>query len=143
MKKKDLLQIHMALKDAKLKGLKTEFKMMVLQNIRKTTPIAIEYEESLKSAQEKCKPEGFDDLLKKARDNEGKPDDERTITRDEINSLNQMSAEFNKEISLFQNKIENEIIDVTIEKLPQDEFGKFMDANPEFTALQFYFVPVE
>lgn len=142
MKKKEVLELHHVLKDAKLKGLKTESKMSVLQNLRKTSPVADEYQEALKSAEEKFKPEGFDDLVQKARENEGKTEQERTITRDEINLLNRMSADFNREMSAFLNQLDNEEADVVPEKLSKEEFGKFMDAN-DFEASKFVLIPVE
>lgn len=141
MKKKDVIELHNVLKDAKLKGMKTESKMLVLQNLRKTTPVANEYQEALKSAQEKFKPEGFDDLMQLVRENEGKTEQERTITRDEINSLNRMSVDFNKEMSSFLDQLDNEDVDFVPEKLPKDEFGKFMDAN-DFEASKLMLIPV-
>lgn len=142
MNKKNVLELHHVLKDAKLKGMKTESKMIVLTTLRKTTPIAQQYEEALKTAQEKFKPEGFDDLMQKARENEGKPEAERTISRDEIDELNRMSTAFNQEMSAFINELNNEEEDIVPAKLPKDEFGKFMEAN-DFEASKLMLIPVE
>lgn len=142
MNKKNVLELHHVLKDAKLKGMKTESKMIALMNLRKTTPVAQEYEEAIKAAQEKFKPEGFDDLMQKARENEGKSEDERTISREEISELNKMSVIYNKEISDFLDQINKEEVEFTPEKLSKEEFGKFMEAN-DFEASKLMLIPVE
>lgn len=142
MKKKEIIELHNVLKEAKLGGMKLESKMIVLNNLRQTTPIFNTYNEVLKEASERLKPEGFDDLIKKVQADNGKPQSECLSTPDEIRKANRMVSTYNNEMETYLREMNDEEVDFTPGRLPADDFGKFMETN-DMEASKLILVPVE
>lgn len=142
MKKKETIELHNVLKEAKLGGMKLESKMIVLNNLRQTTPVFNAYNEVLKEASERLKPEGFDRLITKVQADNGKPQGECLATPDEIREANQMVHTYNNEMETYLHSLNDEEAGFTPGKLSAEDFGKFMEAN-DLEASKLLTIPVE
>lgn len=131
MKKKEAIELYKVLNGCKLTGMVSSSKMTVLNNLRKLRPISETYEADIKDAIEKFKPEGFDELTKKAREHNdsvntgGKP----TMSAEELKEVSSAIDNYNKEINDFVEKILNEDAGIELEKIDTPNLEKLLDAN--------------
>lgn len=131
MKKKEAIELYKVLNGCKLTGMASSSKMIVLNNLRSLRPVSEAYESDVKEAIEKLKPEGFDELTKKAREHNdsvstgGKP----TMSAEELKEVSSAIESYNKEVNDFIEKILNEDSGVELEKLDTPNLEKLLDAN--------------
>lgn len=131
MKKKEAIELYRALSQCKLTGLASSQKMVVLNNLRQLRPVSETYDADVREALEKIKPEGFDDIIKKAREhndsiNSGKGP---TMPEDEANSAVETINAFNAEVNQFVEGLLNEESGVEISKLDDTNLEKLIDVN--------------
>lgn len=131
MKKRQAIELYNVLNNCKLTGMSSPAKMTVLNNLRKLRPVSDTYETDSKDAIDRCKPEGFDDLLKKAKEHNeainagGKP----VLTGDELKDTASVIEAYNKEVNEFIDKLLDEETGIEIEKIDPKEMEKLLDAN--------------
>lgn len=131
MKKKEAIELYKVLNGCKLTGMASSSKMIVLNNLRKLRPISETYEADIKDAIEKFKPEGFDELVKKAREhNDSVSTGGKSImSAEELKEVSSAIESYNKEVNDFIEKIINEDSGVEMEKLDTSNLEKLLDAN--------------
>lgn len=131
MKKKEAIELYKVLNGCKLTGMVSSSKMTVLNNLRKLRPVSETYETDVKDAIEKMKPEGFDDLMKKAREHNdavnagGKP----VMTGAELRDASTVIDGYNKDVNDFVEKMLDEEVDINLERLDDPDLEKLLDAN--------------
>ena len=131
MTKKEAIELYKVLNGCKLTGMVSSSKMIVLNNLRSLRPVSEAYESDVKEAIEKLKPEGFDELTKKAREHNdsvstgGKP----TMSAEELKEVSSAIDGYNKEVNDFVEKILNEDAGIELEKIDTPNLEKLLDAN--------------
>ena len=131
MKKKEAIEVYKVLNGCKLTGMVSSSKMTVLSNRRKLRPISEAYESDMKEALEKLKPEGFDDIIKKAREHNdsvntgGKP----IMPAEELKEASSIIEGYNKEVNDFVEKLLDEDAGIELDKLDTPNLEKLLDAN--------------
>ena len=131
MKKKEAIELYKVLNRCKLTGMVSSSKMIVLNNLRSLRPVSEAYESDVKEAIEKLKPEGFDELTKKAREhNDSVSTSGKSImSAEELKEVSSAIDSYNKEINDFIEKILNEDAGIELEKLDTPNLEKLLDAN--------------
>lgn len=131
MKKKEAIELYKALNGCKLTGMVSSSKMIVLNNLRSLRPVSEAYESDVKEAIEKLKPEGFDELTKKAREhNDSVSTGGKSImSTEELKEVSSAIESYNKEVNDFIEKILNEDAGIELEKLDTPNLEKLLDAN--------------
>ena len=102
MKKKEAIELYKVLNGCKLTGMVSSSKMIVLNNLRSLRPVSEAYESDVKEAIEKLKPEGFDELTKKAREhNDSVSTGGKSImSAEELKEVSSAIDSYNKEIMI-------------------------------------------
>lgn len=131
MKKKEAIELYKVLNGCKLTGMSSSSKMTVLSNLRKLRPVSEAYESDMKEALEKLKPEGFDDIIKKAREHNDSVNTggKSIMSAEELKEASSIIEDYNKEVNDFVEKILDEDADVELEKLDTSNLEKLLDAN--------------
>lgn len=139
MKTKDIVTATAALSDAKLTGMADTDKFTVIRALRVLKPIRQQYEDFVRDASERLKPEGFDRLQERARkwndQHKGKKmadltDDERT----ELEDINTQYADYNKKVEQCVREEADRDQPLDFAKLTEEAFGKLLAANADWTA---------
>lgn len=137
MKTIDIVNAYNVLNAAKLSKLADADKFTVIRAMRALKPIYTGYEEAVKDAQERLKPEDFDALQKKAADWNATHKDKKLtdLTPEERTTLDGINAAYRD----YTSKVEECIRDIaetekTLDytRLSQDAFGKLLESNPEW-----------
>lgn len=137
MKTIDIVNAYNVLNAAKLTKLADADKFTVIRAMRQLKPIYTGYEDAVKDAQERLKPEDFDALQKKAADWNATHKDKqlKDLTPEERTTLDGINAAYRD----YTSKVEECIRDIaetekTLDytRLSQDAFGKLMESNPEW-----------
>lgn len=131
MKKKEAIELYKVLNGCKLTGMSSSSKMTVLNNLRKLRPISEAYESDMKEALEKLKPEGFDDIIKKAREHNDSVNTggKSIMSAEELKEASSIIEGYNKEVNDFVEKILDEDADIEPDKLDNPNLEKLLDAN--------------
>lgn len=137
MKTIDIVNAYNVLNAAKLSKLADADKFTVIRAMRQLKPIYTGYEDAVKDAQERLKPEDFDALQKKAADWNATHKDKKLtdLTPEERTTLEGINAAYRD----YTSKVEECIRDIaetekTLDytRLSQDAFGKLLESNPEW-----------
>lgn len=137
MKTIDIVNAYNVLNAAKLTKLADADKFTVIRAMRALKPIHTDYEEAVKDAQERLKPEGWDDLQRRAADWNATHKDKKLtdLTPEERTTLDGINAAYRD----YTSKVEECIRDIaetekTLDytRLSQDAFGKLLESNPEW-----------
>lgn len=135
MKTSTIIAAYNALVGSKLTKMEGEGKIKVVKAIKAMKPIATEFEDFRKDALERLKPEGYDEMVKKAEKWQ-KEGENTTLTTTERAELNKYFSDYQMEVDkCLKEEIEKEH-ELEFEKLSDEEFEKFADSN-DFTAGQF------
>lgn len=131
MKKREAIELYNVLNTCKLTGMSSPSKMTVLNNLRKLRPVSEAYEADSKDAVERLKPEGFDDLIKKAKEhNEAiNAGNKPTLTGEELKNTASVIEAYNKEVNACVDGILDEESGIEIEKIGKADMEKLLDAN--------------
>ena len=139
MKTKDIATATALLSDAKLTGMADTDKFTVIRALRVLKPIRQQYEDFVRDASERLKPEGFDSLQERARRwndlHRGKrmadlTDDERA----ELEAINTQYADYNKKVEQCIREEADREQDTDYDRLTEEAFGKLLAANADWTA---------
>lgn len=137
MKTIDIVNAYNVLNAAKLSKLADADKFTVIRAMRQLKPVYTGYEDAVKDAQERLKPEDFDALQKRAADWNATHKDKqlKDLTPEERTTLDGINAAYRD----YTSKVEECIRDIaetekTLDytRLSQDAFGKLMESNPEW-----------
>ena len=137
MKTIDIVNAYNVLNGAKLAKMQDADKFTVIRAMRALKPIQTDYEAAVRDAQERLKPEDFDDLQKKAAEwNNAHKDKKLTdLTPEERATLEGINAAYRD----YTEKVEQCVRDLaetekTLDytRLSQDAFGKLLESNPEW-----------
>ncbi|MDE6265179.1 MAG: hypothetical protein K2M11_08560 [Paramuribaculum sp.] len=85
------------------------------------------YDDAVKEASEKFKPEGFDEMLRKVQGG---------ATVDEAKAFNEMSRKYNEDVDNATKALGDAVIEPKFEQLSEDEFFALVDSNEKLTAEQ-------
>lgn len=85
------------------------------------------YDDSVKDASEKFKPEGFDDLLRKVQGG---------ATVEDARQFNEVSKKYNEDVDKATKALGDAVIEPKFEKLSEDELFALVDSNDKLTAEQ-------
>ena len=131
MKKKEAIELYKALSQCKLTGLASSQKMVVLNNLRQLRPVSETYDADIKDAMERMKPEGFDDVIKKAREHNESINSNNgpTMSEEETKAVTETINAFNAEVNQFINGLLTEDSGVEISKLDDANLEKLIDVN--------------
>ena len=139
MKTKDIATATALLSEAGLKGMADTDKFTVIRALRVLKPIRQQYEDFVRDASERLKPEGFDSLQERARRwndlHKGKrmadlTDDERT----ELEAINTAYADYNKKVEQCIREEADREQELHYDRLTEESFGKLLAANADWTA---------
>lgn len=137
MKTIDIVNAYNVLNAAKLSKLADADKFTVIRAMRALKPVYTGYEDAVKDAQERLKPEDFDALQKKAADWNATHKDKKLsdLTPEERTTLEGINTAFRD----YTEKVEQCVRDIaetekTLDytRLSQDAFGKLLESNPEW-----------
>lgn len=137
MKTIDIVNAYNVLNAAKLSKLADADKFTVIRAMRQLKPVYTGYEDAVKDAQERLKPEDFDALQKRAADWNATHKDKqlKDLTPEERTTLDGINAAYRD----YTSKVEECIRDIaetekTLDytRLSQDAFGKLLESNPEW-----------
>lgn len=137
MKTIDIINAYNVLNAAKLTKLADADKFTVIRAMRALKPIYTDYEDAVKDAQERLKPEDFDALQKRAADWNATHKDKKLsdLTPEERTTLEGINTAFRD----YTEKVEQCVRDIaetekTLDytRLTQDAFGKLLESNPEW-----------
>ena len=141
MKTIDIVNAYNVLNAAKLAKMQDTDKFTVIRAMRALKPIYTGYEDAVKDAQERLKPEGFDDLQRRAADWNATHKDKKLtdLTPEERTTLDGINAAYRD----YTSKVEECIRDLaeterelTHTRLTEDAFGKLLESNPDWTMQQ-------
>lgn len=141
MKTIDIINAYNVLNAAKLNKLADADKFTVIRAMRALKPIHTDYEEAVKDAQERLKPEGFDDLQRRAADWNATHKDKqlKDLTPEERTTLDGINTAFRD----YTDKVEKCVRDLaerdcelTYTRLTEEAFGKLLESNPDWTMQQ-------
>lgn len=141
MKTIDIVNAYNVLNAAKLTKLADADKFTVIRAMRELKPIHTDYEEAVKDAQERLKPEDFDALQKRAADWNATHKDKqlKDLTPEERTTLDGINAAYRD----YTSKVEECIRDIAEKekeldytRLTQNAFGKLLESNPDWTMQQ-------
>lgn len=137
MKTIDIVNAYNVLNAAKLTKLADADKFTVIRAMRQLKPVYTGYEDAVKDAQERLKPEDFDALQKRAADWNATHKDKqlKDLTPEERTTLEGINTAFRD----YTEKVEQCVRDIaetekTLDytRLSQDAFGKLLESNPEW-----------
>lgn len=107
-----------AVNNAKIGKMEDSEKFAFIKAVRQLKKVASEFDENLKDAQERLKPEGFNAMASKVQSNE-------SLTAEESAAL----AKYNCDIdACLKEELEKEV-ELTFEPLSEDAIGRFIASN--------------
>lgn len=128
MRTKDVVSVFANLNTAKLTKMEDNAKFKVIKALRLIKKVNAEHDDFLKDAQEKLKGDEFDEMKDKAQkwQEEG---EKTTITMEERLKINKFFTSYNERISKIMKDEEEKDVDLTYEKLTEDEFKTLVSSN--------------
>ena len=137
MKTIDIVNAYNVLNAAKLAKMQDTDKFTVIRAMRALKPIQTDYEAAVRDAQERLKPEDFDDLQKKAADWNATHKDKKLtdLTPEERTTLDGINAAYRD----YTEKVEQCVRDLaeterelTYTRLSEEALGKLLESNPDW-----------
>ena len=134
VKTKQALEAYNILNGAKYSKLEDADKIRLWKIVRALKPIATKFQEDVKDASDKFKSEfeGFDENLKKAQDYEkGKAEgkEDLSMTEEEYKAFIEVFKKYNKLVSDAVNEFAEAEVNLNVETLSEDAFGKLLSSN--------------
>lgn len=134
VKTKQALETYNILNGAKYSKLEDADKIKLWKIVRALKPIATKFQEDVKDASDKFKSEfeGFDENLKKAQDYEkGKAEgkEDLPMTEEEYKAFIEVFKKYNKLVSDAVNEFAEAEVNLNVETLSEDAFGKLLSSN--------------
>lgn len=128
LKTSEIVGVYKLLSDAKLTKMESSDKFKVIKMMRAMRPTSDEWDEFLKTVDEKLKKDNHDEIIEKARkwQQEG---ENTTLTNDEKVEINTYLVNFEKEKQECINDELKKNVPLEFEKLSESAFEKLMDSN--------------
>lgn len=128
LKTSSIVSAFNLLNTAKLTKMEDSDKIRLVRVMRKFKPLFEEFNTAVKDAQEKLKPEGYDERFRKAQIYEVK-NEESGMTEEEYTAFIDEFKQANKLIQEAVNDIALKDTELDLETLSEDAFGKFIASN--------------
>lgn len=128
MKTIDIVKAYRIINDAKLTKMEDADKFKVIKATRQLKPVAASFDEFVKETQERLKPEGWDDMQKKARQWQ-EDGDKSTLTVEERREINRYFTDYNAKVEECVKEEAETEHELTYERLSEEAFGKFIASN--------------
>lgn len=129
MTKNTAIVAYRLVSEAKLAKLDTQDKFVVIRAIGKLKPTATAFDDFLKEARERLKPDGWAEIEKKAQ---GYADMDAAAKAE----IDKAISAYNKVVADCAEKELQEPFEGEYERLTEEQFGKLMDSNPEWSVQQ-------
>lgn len=128
MKTLEIVKAYRTINDAKLTKMEDADKFRVIKAIRQMKPVVTSFEDFVKEAQERLKPEDFDTMQKKAQQwqEEG---DKSPFTVEERREINRYFTDYNAKVEECVKEEAEKEHELTYERLSEEAFGKFIASN--------------
>lgn len=128
MKTIDIVKAYRIINDAKLTKMEDADKFKVIKATRQLKPVAASFDEFVKEAQERLKPEGWDDMQKKAR--QWQEDGDRSnLAVEERREINRYFMDYNAKVEECVKEEAEKEPELTYERLSEEAFEKFIASN--------------
>ena len=128
MKTIDIVKAYRIINDAKLTKMEDADKFKVIKATRQLKPVAASFDEFVKEAQERLKPEGWDDMQKKARQWQ-EDGDKSALTAEERREINRYFMDYNAKVEECVKEEAEKEPELTYERLSEEAFGQFIASN--------------
>lgn len=128
MKTIDIVKAYRIINDAKLTKMEDADKFKVIKATRQLKPVATSFDEFVKEAQERLKPEDWDGMQKKARKWQ-EDGDKSTLTVEERREINRYFTDYNAKVEECVKEEAEKEPELTYERLSEEAFGKFIASN--------------
>lgn len=128
MKTIDIVKAYRIINDAKLTKMEDADKFKVIKATRQLKPVAASFDEFVKEAQERLKPDGWDDMQKKARKWQ-EDGDKSTLAVEERREINRYFTDYNAKVEECVKEEAEKEHELTYERLSEEAFGKFVASN--------------
>lgn len=128
MKTIDIVKAYRIINDAKLTKMEDADKFKVIKATRQLKPVAASFDEFVKEAQERLKPEGWDEMQKKSRKWQ-EDGDKSTLTVEERREINRYFTDYNAKVEECVKEEAEKEPELTYERLSEEAFGKFIASN--------------
>ena len=128
MKTIGVVQVYNLLNSAKLTKMDDSDKFLVIKIMRVLKPIATNYSDAVKDAQDKLKGSDFEEMQKKAQDFD-------KLSNEEKIALNKYFEKYQNDVEKCLKEEAEKENKLKVEKIKEDAFGKFIASN-DFTIEQ-------
>lgn len=128
IKTKEVLEVYPLLSGAKLTKVKDDKKYQIIKLAYKLKGINDNYQELLKSAQERLKGKNHDEMLKKAQEWQEKGD-KAELTEEEKIELNKYFFEYSKKINECMKEDFEKEVELDADKLSSETFESLVASN--------------
>ena len=124
----EIVGLYKVLSDAKLAKVEEADKYSVIKILRKLRPTAESFEAYQKDAQERLKPENWDDIVSKVQQwqNEG---ENTTLTEDERKDINMAIMTYERSVSSCIYEELNMEVEIEFKKLTESAYKKLLASN--------------
>ena len=139
MKTIDITNVYNVLNTAKLNKMEDKDKFTVIRALRQLKPVRQGYEEAVKDAQERLKPEGWDELQKRAADWNATHRDKKLADlapeeREELEGINAAYRDYAAKVEGCVKDLAEKEVEASYARLTEDAFGKLLEGNPDWEA---------
>lgn len=134
MKTIEIANSYTVLNEAKLTKMEDADKFKVIKALRAIKTIAKGYEDFTEDAKEKLKGDNHDEMSKRGetwnKENKGKKIGDLTTEQvEELEAINKYFADYNKRIEDCLREEAEKEVELTIDRLSEDAFGKLVASN--------------
>lgn len=126
MKKKDVFSLYAAIKDLKLSTMGTTGAMAIINVCRVARPAVEEYQTVENDFREKCKPDGFDDLIEK--------ENKKQLSESEKQVMLKKKHTYYQSLNKFYKEEMEANIDLSTGKLTEEDIDALRKENPNLNA---------
>lgn len=128
VKTSEISNAYAMLRDAKLTRMEEAEQFAVIKTMRTLKGIVTEHEDFVKEAQEKLKPDNFDDLQRRARSFATLDEAEKARTNAEM-------ADYDRKVTECVRPETEKVRKIELEPMGREAFGRLLKSN-DFTASQ-------
>jgi hypothetical protein len=135
MKAKVIADSFEILKDIKLNGIESKNQFLIIKALRVLKPIVANYKDDISNIEDKvisCSKEELAANREKAQKQitaERNNDTENMLPSSEVIALNEFFNKVGNEINSIKEAIDNEDVELTYEKISEEDFEKLLSAN--------------
>lgn len=139
MKTIDITNAYNVLNNAKPNKMEDKDKFALIRALRQLKPVAKDYEEAVKDAQERLKPEGWEEVQKRAADWNARHKGQKVADltpeeRDELEGINAAYRDYTAKVEECVRDLAEKEVAASYARLTEDAFGKLLEGNPDWDA---------